>query len=153
MATSPQTSASQYLSGMHAERRTVSRARASTAPHLKNLRDPQEENIWEELRESEVPKKKKAAGDLWRPGPPAIEAAALSRLIGKNGDSIDDLRALIGVSPEEKNELDLWCLREPRLKRKIEGMVYFRELVLAAFNSLVENDAALRAVGVQNVSP
>jgi hypothetical protein len=91
---------------------------------------------WQKL--AGFPKKKKDS-DLWRPGSPAIEALALFRLVGKNGDSIDDLRTLIGVSAEEKNELDAWCLREPRLKRKIEGMVNFRELVLAEFNSLVEN--------------
>ena len=108
-----------------AERRIVSTAKASAAPQL----------IWQEL--SVFPKKKDS--DPWRPGSPAIEAAALFRLVGSNGDSIDDLRRLIAVSPAEEVELRQWCESEPELRDRIEGMIYFREAVLAAFDALVEN--------------
>src|SRR5712692_6414204 len=64
-------------------------AQANTATQPKWERDRQEESIWREL--SVFPKKKKDA-DLWRPGPPATEALALFRMIGKNGDTVESLR-------------------------------------------------------------
>jgi len=77
--------------------------------------------------------------DVWRPGSPAIEAAALFRLVGKNGGSIDDLRGLIRVPPVEEEEVRKWCQSEPNLRNKIQVMIRHRELCLAAFNRLVKN--------------
>jgi hypothetical protein len=160
MSTSPQLSASdKYLYRMreegHWNRRRARDAvelhgptlppvfnEATAPPPVKDLRAHYAQKIWEELRESDVPQRKRD-GDLWRPGSPAIEALCLYEMIGKNGDDVQSLRELIAMSDADRRELRLWTEQEPQLRYKIEGMIYYRELVLSAFNRLVENNAAL----------
>jgi len=110
---------------------------STTSPQA--LRDRQEQNIWQELRERkcEVPKKEV---DLWRPGSPSIEATALFRLVGRNGDSIEDLRRLISISAREEAELrELAAFSSPTVACGIERMISFRRQVLLHFDDLVEN--------------
>src|SRR5437879_1727730 len=75
-----------------------------STPSAQVLRNRQEEIIWQGLREPRVPKTKDSA-DLWRPGSPAIEALALFRLVGNNGDTVESLRELICVNDRELTEL------------------------------------------------
>jgi hypothetical protein len=147
MATSPQTSANQYLIRAREQSRWSRRASvppASSEPTLPVLADSQEHTVWEELREGEVSKPVRDA-DLWRPGSALIEAKCLYEMIGKNGDDAQTLRELISVSDADRRELGLWIEQEPYLRNKIQAMIHFREMVLAAFDRLAGN--ALSAAG------
>jgi hypothetical protein len=77
--------------------------------------------------------------DVWRTGSAKQEAIALHALLGRNGDDVESLRALIGVSDKERDELSQWAANCPALHGRIEAMVYYREKVLEEFNRLVEN--------------
>ena len=99
-----------------AERCTVSREREA-------------DNIWQQMRDSDIPKKKKDS-DPWRAGSPAIEALALFRLVGKNGDTAETLRELISVSDRELTELHEWAAcSSPAVAVSIENMLKFRSKV------------------------
>jgi hypothetical protein len=83
--------------------------------------------------------KPKKESDLWRPGSPREEAKTLVRLIGRNGDSIDDLRRLISVTPAEELELREWAAcSSARVAVGIETMIRFRAQVASEFDRLVE---------------
>jgi hypothetical protein len=132
---------------MHEEGRWNRRGRApgtKSGPKLPVLTDSQEHTVWEELREGEVSKPVRDA-DLWRPGSALIEAKCLYEMIGKNGDDAQTLRELISVSDADRRELGLWIEQEPYLRNKIQTMIHFREMVLAAFDRLAGN--ALSAAG------
>src|SRR5258708_15947231 len=104
---------------------------------LQALRNREEELLWDELRECHVPKRNE---DLWRPGSPTVEAEGLFRLAGKNGDTIETLRELIGVNDRELTELREWAAcSSPAIAVGIEKMIDFRTAVLDEFNRLVEN--------------
>jgi hypothetical protein len=90
------------------------------------------------MQDPAVSKPKKDSSDVWRAGSPREEAKTLARLIGKNGDSIADLRRLILVSPEEELELREWAAStSPAVAVGIENMLRFRMAVLAEFDRLL----------------
>jgi hypothetical protein len=149
MATSPQSSAQQYLirarEQSHWDCRT-SEAPASSERFLSRGRKPrelcahqQEEKVWEEVRVQAGDVPKWAGDDTWRVGGAGCEARCLYGLLGRDGNDVHSLRQLIGVSAAEEVDLRLWIQCEPELRRKIESMIHFRQRVLAAFNALVEN--------------
>ena len=117
-------------------------AQASTATQPGcEIREREAENIWEKLRRQHF-LRNTAASDSWRVGSPAVEAAALFRLLRRgNGYTVESLRQLIAVSPADKRELMEWAaLSSPSIAVRIDGMIAFREEVLAAFDRLVENE-------------
>jgi hypothetical protein len=108
---------------------------------LKDLRNRQEERIWQKLREPDLPIRKKEA-DLWRVGSPKEEARELYKMLGRNGDSADSLRRLISVTTAEEVELRDWAASSsPRVAVGIEHMLTFRNAVLAEFDRLVGNSS------------
>ena len=101
------------------------------------IRDHEEEILWCDLGESRLPKKD---SDPWRPGSPLVEAAALVKLIGRNGDDVESLRALIGVSDAELAELREWAASSsPVIAVGIENMIRFRAQVALEFERLVRS--------------
>jgi len=109
-----------------AERCTVSREREA-------------DNIWQQMRDSDIPKKKKDS-DPRRAGSPAIEALALFRLVGKNGDTAETLRELISVSDRELTELHEWAAcSSPAVAVGIENMLKFRSKVAREFDRLAQS--------------
>src|SRR5258707_11825603 len=87
---------------------STSPLRANLPPQWKDVRNHQEERIWQKLREPDLPIRKKDA-DLWRTGSAKAEALMLYKLLGRNGDSADSLRRLISVTPAEEAELRGWA--------------------------------------------
>jgi hypothetical protein len=88
--------------------------------------------------QNQVATKRKKNPDLWRPGSPHEEAKTLVRLIGKNGDTADTLRELIRVNDGELIELREWAASSPApVAVGIEGMLRFRNAVLAEFDRLL----------------
>lgn len=76
--------------------------------------------------------------DLWRPGSAATEARCIFEMVGRNGDDVNSLRRLIGVSASEEAELREWAAcAPPATAVGIEHMIRFRAAVLAEFETLV----------------
>ncbi len=71
------------------------------------------------------------------------EARELFLMAGRNGHTIEELRGDISITTEEMVQVDRWCEQEPCLASRIRGAINYRGAVLAAFDKLVENDAAL----------
>src|SRR6266849_777504 len=66
------------------------------------------------------------------------EARALFRMLGRNGDDVNSLRALIGVSEKERAQLADWAAcTSPLISLRIEAMVTYRQEVLLQFDRLV----------------
>ncbi len=75
---------------------------------------------------------------VWRVGSAREEARALFRMLGRNGDDVNSLRALIGVSEKERAQLADWAAcTSPLISLRIEAMVTYRQEVLLQFDRLV----------------
>jgi hypothetical protein len=138
MSTSPQISASdKYLHRMHDEGRWNKRrgrhAGFSPGPVLPEL--PSATECGEDSASE--------ATNLWSTGSVLSEAREFAVMVGRNGWNVEELRADIGISPEELVELEKWCEAEPTLAWHIRTLVHYRQRVLAAFNVLVENEGVL----------
>lgn len=62
---------------------------------------------------------------------PRTEAKALFRMVGRNGDSLESMRALIQVQDEVRKEMFKYAPAE-----EIKRILLFREQVLAVFDEL-----------------
>ena len=71
----------------------------------------------------------------WGRGSPRAEAAVCLKAALRNG-GLASMRALIGVSEQERAELLAWAADEPKLVERIEQAVAFREAVLREFDKL-----------------
>src|SRR5712692_587695 len=129
MATSPQTSAAHYFHRMKQEAFWNRRERKAEEPHDLTLLPV--------LNEADL--QPEPPTDLWFVGSPQLEAKEFFEMLQRNGHTVEELRADIGISPAEMLQLDRWCEQEPCLAWRIRKMVSYRQQVLAGFNSLVEN--------------
>jgi len=93
------------------------------------------------LREAET--QPETPTDLWSTGNAQLEAKEFAAMVGRNGWTVEELRADISISPDQMFEFDQWCEREPSLAWRIRKMIFYRNDVLNAFNALVKDDAAL----------
>ncbi len=64
---------------------------------------------------------------------PRTEAKALFRMVGRNGDSLESLRALIEVGENVKQMM----FKNAPDEKEVRRMLLFREQVLAVFDELV----------------
>jgi hypothetical protein len=107
--------------------------RTSADRQHKDLRRRQEASLWARLREPDS-----QLGAVWRVGSAREEARALFRMLGRNGDDVNSLRALISLTPKEKAELADWAAcTSPLISVRIEAMLTYRREVLLQFNRLV----------------
>ncbi len=149
MPTSPQTSAQQYLIRARAEAHwNRSRARVKSGPTLpvnKCTSEDQAARAWEEVLRHEPPwtdadLNGDFPADLWYCGSWKNEAQEFFKLL-QRGHNVETLRGDIGISVAEVDDLNRWIAWKPSLESRIRRMIVHREKVLAAFNTLVENDA------------
>jgi phage protein U len=76
--------------------------------------------------------------EAWRwPASPRKEARQLVQMLGRNGDDIRSLRALICITDGERAKLRAWADEEPELVSGIEQAIAFRDAVLREFDRLV----------------
>ncbi len=139
MATSPQTSAQQYLTRARAEARW-NRSRRPIGPKLPITADDELAWVLEEVGKSEanVQLTDLPNEPLWSTGSVLHEAREFAAMLGRNGNTIEDLRACIGISDVELKELNEWAEAEPRIATHIQKMVRFRRAVLGEFDCLLE---------------
>jgi len=120
MPTLPQTSAQQYLIRARAEARwNHRRAGVPFGPTLQvNKFTPDDQTAWalEEARRSEanVPPTELPNEPLWSTGSVLYEAREFVAMLGRNGNTVEDLRACIGISAAELQELNQWADTEPQ---------------------------------------
>lgn len=69
------------------------------------------------------------------------EARHLFQMLGRNGDDVESLRALINVSPVEQAHLREFGTAEPRYAPYIEKVLEFRGKVLREFDRLCLTNA------------
>ncbi|MFY9531443.1 MAG: hypothetical protein WBC04_12360 [Candidatus Acidiferrales bacterium] len=70
---------------------------------------------------------------------PAIEARALFTLIGRNGNTVEKIRALIAVPPEIEAVLRAYAVRYPEDGASVEQALEFRRRVGEEFERLVRD--------------
>src|SRR6266478_2830766 len=144
MPTLPQTSAQQYLIRARAEARwNHRRAGVPFGPTLPvNKFTPDDQSAWalEEARRSEanVSPTELPNEPLWSTGSVLYEAREFVAMLGRNGNTVEDLRACIGISDAELKVLNEWAEAEPRIATHIQKMVRFRRAVLGEFDCLLE---------------
>ena len=149
MSTSPQSSAQKYLIRARAEahwnRRRAGVKSGTSLPVNKFTLDDQTAWALEEARRSEANASPTELPNepLWSTGSVLYEAREFVAMLGRNGNTIEDLRACIGISAAELKELNQWADTEPRIAMHIRKMIDYREAVLKLFNELVASDAAL----------
>ncbi len=79
---------------------------------------------------------------------PRTEAKALLRMVGRNGDSLDSMRALIQVGENVK----LTMLKNAHDEKEVRRMLLFRERVLEVFDQLVtKQEKALEELEAKQV--
>ncbi len=151
MSTSPQSSAQQYLIRARAEahwnRRRAGVKSGTSLPVNKCTSQDEFDRAWEEaLRaepftspETDAP----IQAALWYCGNPLGEAREFLKLLQRGVCDLEKLRSDIGISVSEMADLSAWIAWKPSLESRIRRMIVYREKVLAAFNALVESDAAL----------
>ena len=80
-------------------------------------------------------------------GDPKAEARSLLRLVGRNGDTIETVRELIGVSPRTERLLLAYGRKHPEDEPGILRILKFRQQVANEFEKLASNPAANRPRG------
>lgn len=75
--------------------------------------------------------------DIWDARAPAFEARGLLALLGKEGNTVNDIRRLIEVPPEIEASLRAFARLNPQEGFEIEHMLLFREKVAEEFERLL----------------
>ena len=71
---------------------------------------------------------------------PEEEARALFNLVGKNGDTVETVRGLIGVSPAVEAALRAYAETYPEEREGTENILRFRARVREEFEKLVADN-------------
>jgi hypothetical protein len=66
----------------------------------------------------------------------------LFKLITNHGETADEVRALIDVSPKDREQLDKLVAEQPALAGRVESALAYRERVRAEFDALLLREQA-----------
>ncbi len=77
------------------------------------------------------------------------EAQSLLKLVGKNGDTVETVRELIGVSPRIEAMLKLYAEKHQEDAAEIERSLRFRKATLEEFEHLAGHAGNLGVLGEQ----
>jgi len=146
MSTAPQTSATSYFLRMKQEGRWNHHRAQQPGPTGTVIKfAPKEDLAWEEVRRAEARREihdtleTEAHGDIWYCGNAAGEAREFFKLFERGVSDLKTLRADIGISVWQMEDMNRWKGWNPRIASSLQRMIAHREMVLATFDRLVEN--------------
>jgi hypothetical protein len=69
-----------------------------------------------------------------------MEAREFARMLGRNGHTIAELRAVIAIDRETLADMREWERLNPQIAPKLRRIVRYRERVLAEFEKLLAGE-------------